>query len=87
MFIDGTACLLPAERYIKNIIDTLLIDHLAPDRSVEFFAIDVSGNEHSFWPLLGDYATSPDTRLAGIIMRLDIAPFGVVERLWAVPGA
>lgn len=56
-------------------------------QQVEFFAIDVSGNEHSFWPLLGDYATSPDTRLAGIIMRLDIEPFGVVERLWAVPGA
>lgn len=52
---------------------------------IEFFALDVSGNEHSFWPLLGDYATDPDTALAGIIMRLEIEPFGVVERVWAVP--
>jgi general secretion pathway protein J len=58
---------------------------LSDVRQIEFFAIDVSGNEHSFWPLLGDYATSPDTRLAGIVMRLDIEPFGVVERVWAVP--
>ncbi|MCZ6711738.1 MAG: type II secretion system minor pseudopilin GspJ [Gammaproteobacteria bacterium] len=52
---------------------------------IEFFALDVSGNEHSFWPLLGDYATDPNTALAGIIMRLEIEPFGVVERVWAVP--
>ncbi len=54
-------------------------------KQVEFFAIDVSGNEHSFWPLLGDYATDPNTALAGIIMRLEIEPFGVVERVWSVP--
>lgn len=54
-------------------------------KQIEFFALDVSGNEHSFWPLLGDYATDPDTALAGIIMRLEIEPFGVVERVWAVP--
>ncbi len=54
-------------------------------KQIEFFALDVSGNEHSFWPLLGDYATDPDAALAGIIMRLEIEPFGVVERVWAVP--
>lgn len=54
-------------------------------KQIEFFALDVSGNEHSFWPLLGDYATDPNAALAGIIMRLEIEPFGVVERVWAVP--
>ncbi len=54
-------------------------------QQVEFFALDVSGNEHSFWPLLGDYANDPNAALAGIIMRLELAPFGVVERVWAVP--
>ncbi len=52
---------------------------------IEFFAVDVSGNEHSFWPLLGDYATDPSTALAGVGMRLEAEPFGEVERLWAVP--
>ena len=54
-------------------------------KQIEFFALDVSGNEHSFWPLLGDYATDPNTALAGIILRLEIEPFGVVERVWTVP--
>lgn len=52
---------------------------------VEFFAMDVSGNEHSFWPLLGEYGDDPASALAGIMMRLESEPFGVVERLWAVP--
>jgi general secretion pathway protein J len=53
---------------------------------VEFYALDVSGNEHSFWPLAaGGAPRNPDTRLAGIVMRLDLEPFGSVERLWPVP--
>jgi len=51
---------------------------------VEFFAMDVSGNEHSFWPLLGDYATNPDNRLGAVLMRIEVPPFGIVERLWSV---
>jgi general secretion pathway protein J len=51
---------------------------------VEFFAVDVSGNERSFWPLMGEFASDPDTRLGAILMRIEIPPFGVVERLWAV---
>jgi general secretion pathway protein J len=51
---------------------------------VEFFAIDVSGNEHSFWPLLGDFNTDPNNRLGAILMRIDLPPYGTVERLWAV---
>ena len=52
---------------------------------IEFLAIDVSGNEHSYWPLLGDFAKNPDNALAGIIMRVAVAPFGEVERIWSVP--
>jgi general secretion pathway protein J len=53
---------------------------------IEFFALDVSGNEHSFWPLAqGGAPPSPDTQLAGVVLRLDIAPFGTVERVWPVP--
>ena len=52
---------------------------------IEFFALDVSGNEHSFWPLAGDSQTDPDNRLAAILMRIELAPFGIVERLWPVP--
>ena len=52
---------------------------------IEFFALDVSGNEHSFWPLVGEYAEDPEAALAGIIMRLESEPFGVIERLWVVP--
>ncbi len=51
---------------------------------VEFFALDVSGNEYAFWP--ATVANSnPDQALAGIIMRLEVAPFGAIERVWEVP--
>ena len=49
--------------------------------------MDVSGNEHSFWPLIGDLATDPNTQIAAIMMRIEFQPFGVVERLWPVPSA
>ena len=52
---------------------------------IEFFAVDVSGEEHTFWPLLGDESESVDRRLAAIVMRLEFKPFGVVERIWPVP--
>jgi general secretion pathway protein J len=51
---------------------------------VEFFAIDTAANEHLFWPALG---ASPDVGLAGIIVRMEVPPFGVIERVWEVPHA
>jgi general secretion pathway protein J len=51
---------------------------------IEFFALDVSGNEHSFWPLAQGTVPNPATQLAGIVVRLEIEPFGSVERLWPV---
>ncbi len=51
----------------------------------EFFALDRSGNEHSFWPPAGDFRNDPSLQIAAIILRIDAAPFGVVERVWPVP--
>lgn len=53
---------------------------------VEFFALDASGREHTYWPLLGEEAGSSDRRLAAIVMRLEFSPFGIVERVWPVAG-
>ena len=53
---------------------------------LEFFALDVSGGEHSFWPLIGDLAADPNSQVAAIMMRIEIKPFGLVERIWPVPG-
>lgn len=51
----------------------------------EFFALDRSGNEHSFWPPAGDFRNDPNLQLAAIVLRIDATPFGVVERVWPVP--
>ncbi len=52
---------------------------------VEFYALDGSGNEHTFWPQAGVSNQDPATALVGIIMRIELAPYGVVERIWEVP--
>ena len=49
-------------------------------QQIEFFALDINANEYSFWPVIGS-----SEELAGIVMRLEIAPFGVIERVWEVP--
>jgi general secretion pathway protein J len=54
---------------------------------VEFFALDVSGNQHSFWPRAAGIPDDPGARLAGIIVRIEIPPFGLVERLWPIPSS
>lgn len=58
---------------------------LAEVNGVEFLALDANGEEHSFWPLPagGNAGSAP---LAAVVMRLDCAPFGVVERIWLVAG-
>jgi general secretion pathway protein J len=65
--------------------EPVLQELLSDVTQMEFFAIDVSGNEHSFWPLLGDYAEDPNAALAGVMLRMDSVPFGTIERLWMVP--
>lgn len=58
-------------------------------QDVEFFAVDQMNNEHDYWPLdLEGADASPQNEelyLTAIILRLDIAPYGVIERIWRVP--
>ena len=63
-------------------IEQTLIDDVG---ALEFSVLDVSGNEHSFWPLVGDQALDPETAIVGIQMRIDVAPFGEITRIWDVP--
>ncbi len=55
--------------------------------AIEFFAVDASGNEYPFWPVAGRSALDPATALVGVIVRMEVAPFGLVERVWEVPRA
>ena len=43
-------------------------------RQAEFFAVDASGNEHSFWPPAGDYQQDPNLRLAAVVLRIEAPP-------------
>jgi general secretion pathway protein J len=48
---------------------------------VEFYALDSAGNEHTFWPQPGVSETNP---IVGLILRIDLPTFGVVERVWEI---
>ena len=54
---------------------------------VEFYALDASGNEHTFWPMPGIDRSDPALRIVGLIARMELPPFGVVERVWQIPDA
>tara|TARA_E500000178_G_scaffold354659_1_gene424419 strand:- start:1813 stop:2406 length:594 start_codon:yes stop_codon:yes gene_type:complete len=60
---------------LEPAVQTLLED---VDR-VEFFAVDADNKEHKFWP-------TPDgaIRLQAIILRVELAPFGFIERIWDI---
>ena len=57
--------------------------------TIEFFAVDQLGNEHNQWPL--DPSASQATQegeelyLTAILFRAEIAPYGMIERIWRVP--
>ena len=59
--------------------------------TIEFFAVDQLGNEHNQWPL--DPSASQATQegeelyLTAILFRAEIAPYGMIERIWRVPRA
>ena len=62
---------------------------LSDVEQVEFLALDAAGNEHSFWPPAGlgpdeSQNERPERRLAAVVVRLEFAPFGHVERIWPV---
>ncbi len=50
-------------------------------RDIEFTALDSRGEEHQFWPA----QSQNDARLAAIAVRLEVEPFGEINRLWLVP--
>jgi general secretion pathway protein J len=78
-------------RYYWNVLDRAedsvpeeqeLLHHVT---ALEVHAVDASGNEHAYWPLVGDQTTDPSLQLAGIEIRFDITPFGEVTRVWDLP--
>ena len=78
-------------RYYWNVLDRAedsqpAAQELLHDvKAIEVHALDVSGNDHAYWPLVGDLTSNPDMQLAGIEVRLDVAPFGEITRVWDVP--
>ena len=64
---------------------TLLEDVAA----IEFFAVDQLGNEHRQWPLDPEANVVTEEGealyLAAILVRAEIAPYGMIERIWQVP--
>ena len=57
--------------------------------AIEFFAVDQLGNEHKQWPLDPEANTVTEKGeslyLAAILVRAEIAPYGMIERIWQVP--
>ena len=57
--------------------------------AIEFFAVDQLGNEHKQWPLdpEANLVTEKGEALylAAILVRAEIAPYGMIERIWQVP--
>lgn len=57
--------------------------------TIEFFAVDQLGNEHKQWPLDPEaYAATEEGEalyLAAIVVRMELLPYGLIERIWRVP--
>ena len=57
--------------------------------AIEFFAVDQLGNEHKQWPLDPEANVVTEKGeslyLAAILVRAEIAPYGMIERIWRVP--
>ena len=57
--------------------------------AIEFFAVDQLGNEHRQWPLDPEANVVTEEGealyLAAILVRAEIAPYGMIERIWQVP--
>lgn len=52
-------------------------------KRVEFYVLDIQGEEHKFWPPMRQNEQVADP--IAIILRIEIAPFGMIERIWQVP--
>jgi general secretion pathway protein J len=54
--------------------------------SIEFMALDRSGDEYTFWPQVQQgESIDPARKLAAVLVRIETPPFGQIERLWPVP--
>ena len=51
---------------------------------LEVLAVDADGVEHRYWPPARD-ANAQGHRLAAVVMRMSLPPYGDIERLWTVP--
>ncbi len=80
-------------RYYWNVLDRaedskpVVQELLHGVTDVSFQALDISGNAHAYWPLVGDLTSDPNMKLAGIGLRVNAAPFGEITRVWDVPQA
>ena len=57
--------------------------------AIEFFAVDQLGKEHKQWPLDPEANVVTEEGealyLTAILVRAEIAPYGMIERIWQVP--
>ena len=51
---------------------------------LEFFAIDQNGEEHKFWPP-NQGQGGGQLQITGLVLRISMAPVGIIERIWEVP--
>ncbi len=51
---------------------------------LEFFAVDQNGEEHKFWPP-NQGQGGGQLQIAGLVLRISMAPVGIIERIWEVP--
>ena len=58
---------------------------LADVQSAEFSAIDLSAEEHSFWPLLTEDAGEPERALVAIKADISGDAIGEITRIWTTP--
>ncbi|MDP6376423.1 MAG: type II secretion system minor pseudopilin GspJ [Pseudomonadales bacterium] len=54
-------------------------------KQAEFVVFDASGDEHAFWPRAEENADEANASVVGLMVRLEIEPFGEIERLWSIP--
>ena len=54
--------------------------------SVEFAIMDAAGNLQSYWPQTGAGAAGAGTGATALVLRVEAAPFGSLERIWEIPG-
>ncbi|MEZ5597626.1 MAG: type II secretion system minor pseudopilin GspJ [Pseudomonadales bacterium] len=52
--------------------------------SVRFLIMDQAGNQYDYWPTIASEGADAQPPVA-IVVRLEAAPFGLLERVWEMP--